>query len=225
MGENINYPGLFFVLDGIDGCGKSTQTALISDYFLKNQIKILRTAEPSNGDLGKILRKILKDPETPAALDSLVFAADRIDHCNSEILPALQEGKIVLSDRYRESSYVYQSIQGQSSGITLDWIKELNKFSLEPDLTFILDLDPKIALERKFKQNQDAGAEMEKFENINFQKAIRKAFLDLVNGEEQIEKKNKTFKYIIIDANQDIDRIFNQILSIIIEKAKEKQIL
>ena len=138
------WSGLFLVLDGIDGCGKSTQAKLLFEYFVKLKIPTKLTTEPSQGELGKILRKYLKDPTTPAALDALLFAADRVEHCHNEILPFVNMGEIVITDRYIDSSLVYQSIQGENQGITMEWVRELNKYCLIPDISIILDLDPEI---------------------------------------------------------------------------------
>ena len=113
MGKN-DWSGFFLVLDGIDGCGKSTQAKKLSKYFKSNDIQTLLTAEPSDYDLGKILRTYLQNPGVPASVDALLFAADRIEHCNKEILPLLKKGFIIISDRYRDSSYIYQSIEGRN---------------------------------------------------------------------------------------------------------------
>ncbi|MHA1562417.1 MAG: dTMP kinase, partial [Promethearchaeota archaeon] len=164
MGKN-DWPGFFLVLDGIDGCGKSTQAKKLSDYFKTNDIQTLLTAEPSDYDLGKILRKYLQNSKVPASVDALLFAADRIEHCDKEILPLLKKGFIVISDRYRDSSYIYQSIEGRNEGVSMDWIKKINKFSLIPDLTIIIDIDPKIGLKRKRNQaNNSNNQSLDKFE-------------------------------------------------------------
>ncbi len=203
--------GFFLVIDGIDGSGKSTLVQLISHYFAENNIPVCFTTEPTQNELGKILRKYLADHKSPAALDALVFAADRIEHCKSEILPALDAGKLVISDRYRDSSYVYQTIQGQSQGITLDWMQKINKFSESPDLTIILDLDPEIALQRKTSQNQRNNTEMEKFEEITFQKQIRGLFLSLAE---------KSTNHVILNATLSPENLLHQVVDIVSQRWK-----
>lgn len=208
------WSGVFLVLDGIDGCGKSTQAKLLFDYFQKKGIPAVLTTEPSQGELGKLLRKYLKDSTSPAALDALIFAADRIDHCHNEILPSLQNGKIVITDRYIDSSIVYQSIQGENQGLTTDWVMQINKFSQTPDITIIFDLDPEVALRRKLNQNQSNPDSMEKFEKIEFQRKIRKRFIEIATAK-------KDSNYFIINTNQSIDAVFQEILKIFDSKMQQ----
>ncbi len=216
MGKN-DWSGFFLVLDGIDGCGKSTQAKKINKYFVSNNIQTLLTAEPSDYDLGKILRKYLQKPEVPASVDALLFAADRIEHCNKEILPLLKKGFIVISDRYRDSSYIYQSIEGRNEGekirgVSIDWIKNINKFSLIPDLTIIIDIDPKIGLKRKIKQaNNSDKQSLDKFEIDEFQKTIREEFIKIAKNSVVSEEGI----HILIDGNESEEEVFRTILRII----------
>ncbi len=126
------WPGFFLVIDGIDGSGKSTQTKLLAEYFTQHHIPCYLTTEPSSNDIGKLIRQYLKKTDAPAAVDALLFAADRVEHCSSQILPELKKKKIVISDRFLDSSLVYQSIQGKDQEVSMEWIKELNKFQLSP---------------------------------------------------------------------------------------------
>ncbi len=199
--------GFFLVIDGIDGSGKSTQTKRLVKYFSDQGIQNHYTAEPSKGKVGVILRDYLQDPSTPAALDALLFAADRVDHCTSEIMPLLQQGVLVISDRYRLSSYVYQSVQGETQGLSLEWIKNINTFSLTPDLTIILDLSPEVALSRKVAQTTHENHALEKFEHIDFQKKIRERFLNISSSLVQNVE--------IVDAEGDIESIFQNIVQIV----------
>ncbi len=211
MGKN-DWAGFFLVLDGIDGCGKSTQTKKLSKYFITNDIQTLLTAEPSDYDLGKILRKYLQNPKIPASVDALLFAADRIEHCNKEILPLLKKGFIVISDRYRDSSYIYQSIEGRNEGVSMDWIKKINKFSLIPDLTIIIDIDPKIGLKRKKKQaiNSD-NQSLDKFEIDEFQNLIREEFIKIAKN----SVVSKEGVHVLIDGNESEEEVFKSILLVI----------
>ncbi len=211
MGKN-DWPGFFLVLDGIDGCGKSTQTKKLSEYFIANDIQTLLTAEPSDYDLGKILRKYLQNPKVPASVDALLFAADRIEHCNKKILPLLKKGFIVVSDRYRDSSYIYQSIEGKNEGISMDWIKKLNKFSLIPDLTIIIDIDPKIGLKRKKKQAINSeNQSLDKFEIDEFQNLIREEFIKIA----QNSVVSNEGVHVLIDGNESEEEVFKSILLVI----------
>ena len=214
MNPPLEWPGFFLVIDGIDGCGKTTQTKRLVKYFSDQGFHTHYTAEPSKGKVGVILREYLQDASTPAAVDALLFAADRVDHCTAEIFPLLQKGDLVVSDRYRLSSYVYQAVQGESQNLTLDWIKSINSFSLTPDLTIILDLSPEIALARKISQNADQNQGLEKFERIDFQKKIRAKFIQITSALSQnIE---------IIEGEGDMNAIFQQIVQIVTTYLEKK---
>ena len=211
MSKN-DWPGFFLVLDGIDGCGKSTLAKKLSKYFISNNIQTLLTAEPSDYDLGKMLRKYLQNPGIPASVDALLFAADRIEHCNKEILPLLKKGFIVISDRYRDSSYIYQSIEGKNENVSMDWIKNINKFSLIPDLTIIIDVDPEIGLKRKRKQASDSNKQsLDKFEIDEFQKTIREEFIKIAKN----TVVSKEGIHVLIEGNKSEEEVFRTILLII----------
>ncbi|MFX1346278.1 MAG: dTMP kinase [Promethearchaeota archaeon] len=160
----------FIVLDGIDGCGSTTHSQLLAAFLeFKKGFKVHLTHEPSKSEIGKLLRKFLRNKEIPPTTDALLFAADRDLHYHNEIKKKLDDGYIVISDRYIESSIIYQSIQ--SDKISVEWIKELNKFIGQPDLTIILDIEPKIALARK------NDTYLEKFEDTSFLDKVRKLYL------------------------------------------------
>ncbi|GAG98349.1 unnamed protein product, partial [marine sediment metagenome] len=135
---------IFIVLDGIDGSGTSTHSKLLAGFLSTKGLKIYLTQEPSNNDIGKLLRVYLRNAKIPASTDALLFAADRVLHFENQIKKKMEEGYIIISDRYIESSIAYQS--SQSEEITIEWVKNLNLFAGKPDLTIILDIDPKISL-------------------------------------------------------------------------------
>ena len=103
--------GYFIAIDGIDGCGSTTQTRLLGEHLKSRELKVHLTKEPSELEIGTLIRKFLKMQDIPSATDALLFAADRIQHYYNEILPKLREGFIVISDRYLESSIAYQTAQ------------------------------------------------------------------------------------------------------------------
>ena len=187
------------VLDGIDGCGSSTHSKLLKGYLESNGFKVHLTQEPSNSEIGKLLRKFLKDPNIPPTTDALMFAADRDIHYHNEIKKYLDEGMLVISDRYIESSIVYQSLS--SDDISVQWVKLINKFVGKPDLTIILDVDPKISLSRKPDQ------ELEKFENTTFLDKVRNLYLSrakeegyqVVNSDDIIEIVQETIQKIVME--------------------------
>lgn len=189
----------FLVLDGIDGCGSSTHSKLLKGYLESNGFKVHLTQEPSNSEIGELLREFLKDSNIPPTTDALMFAADRDLHYHGEIKKKLDEGMVVISDRYIESSIIYQSLS--SEDITVEWVKAINKYAGKPDLTIILDVDPKISLARKPDQ------ELEKFEDITFLEKVRSLYLSrakeegyhVVNSDDIIEIVQETIQKIVMD--------------------------
>jgi len=138
---------MFIVFEGIDGCGKSTQAALLSEWLTIQGYNVLLTAEPTEGQIGKFIREEIlsgKQEISPEAL-ALMFTADRYEHLATEIMPAIQEGKIVVCERYDYSTIAYQTAQG----VDRSWLFDMNKFATKPDLVIFLDVKPKIAMTRK----------------------------------------------------------------------------
>jgi len=191
-------------LDGIDGSGTTTHSELLAGFLELKGFKVYLTSEPSNNKIGNLLRKFLKDDKIPPTTDALMFAADRDMHYRLEIEKMLEDGYIVISDRYIESSIVYQSIQ--SDDITVEWLKKINKFAGKPDLTIILDIEPKISLARKTQ------SELEKFEDTSFLDKVRDLYLTRAKHE----------KYYIVNSDEIIELVQDNIQSIVIDNLKQK---
>jgi dTMP kinase len=138
--------GTFIVFEGIDGSGKSTHIKMLAGKLREEGYTVVVTAEPSRDDIGKLIRRYAKRSEErlPAEAEALLFAADRKMHLKKVVLPAIKRGQIVISDRYLHSTLAYQG----ALGLDLDWIMELNRFALKPDLTILLDILPEYSLER-----------------------------------------------------------------------------
>ena len=192
----------FIVLDGVDGSGTTTHSKLLVSFLEYQGFKVHLTREPSKSEIGILLRKFLKNKEIPPTTDALLFAADRDLHYHNEIKKKLDEDYIVISDRYIESSIIYQSLQADS--ITIEWIKNLNKFVGLPDLTIILDIDPKIALARKTDED------LEKFEDTTFLDKVRDLYLSRAKQE----------GYYIINSNEIIEFVQEKIQNIVLEKLR-----
>ena len=188
--------GLFIALEGIDGSGTTTHTRLLGNWLVKKGLEVMQTHEPTGYRIGRLLREILRDTSVPPAVDALLFAADRVDHTIHRIQPALDQGKIVITDRYIESSVAYQS----SSGLQKEWVLALNQFALQPNLTILLDIPPEVALRRKRKPKPK-----EKFEQVAFLTKVRQVFLN--RAEEQ--------GFTIINAEQSIKEVQNQIQKLV----------
>ncbi len=194
----------FLVLEGIDGSGTTTHSKLLVGFLELKGFKVHLTQEPSNSEIGLLIRKFLKQDRMPSTTDALLFAADRDFHYHNEIKPKLDNGYIVISDRYLESSIAYQS--AQSEKISVEWVQEINKFVGKPDLTIILDIDPEISLSRK---NQE---ELEKFEQEIFLNNVRSIYL----------KRAKEEGYYIVNSNDIIEIVQEKIQSIVMKKLKQK---
>jgi dTMP kinase len=195
---------LFIVLEGIDGSGTTTHSKLLYGFLKMFDLKVHLTQEPSNNEIGLLLRKFLKNKEIPPSTDALMFAADRDLHYKSEIKPKLDQGYIVISDRYLESSLIYQSLQ--SEDISLDWVKVINKYAPPPDLTIILDIDPKISLSRKMQES------LEKFEDTTFLDRVRELYLS----------RAKTNGYHLINTDDIIEIVQGKIQKIVFQSIKNK---
>lgn len=147
------------VLEGIDGCGSTTQAKLLAAALESRGTQVLLTCEPSTGPIGTLIRQTLQhrllssDGSTPRHFDwstmALLFAADRMDHLASSVLPALRRGAVVISDRYDLSSLAYQSLTAQQGLDPVAWIRELNAQARRPDLTVVIDVPAEIAEERR----------------------------------------------------------------------------
>lgn len=193
---------LFIALEGGDAAGTTTHSHLLKGFLESKGFRVYLTQEPSQSKIGILIREFLKNKEIPPTTDALLFAADRDLHYKDEIKNKLEEGYIVISDRYIESSIVYQSVQ--SDKITVDWVKEINKFVGLPDITIILDIDPKIALARK------EAEDLEKFEESYFLDKVRNLYLTRAKEE----------NYHIISSDDIIEIVQDNIQKIVLEKIK-----
>ncbi len=151
-------PGRFITFEGIDSSGKGVQSSLLNEWLLEKCIPHIVTAEPGGTELGKNIRDILLAPNSDIddpIIELMMFAAARRKHLNMVILPALTNGEWVVCDRYNDSTYAYQ---GGGEEIGMKTVKEVLKaasIQTEPDLTFLLDIPPKISLERCRKRRNE----------------------------------------------------------------------
>ena len=194
---------LFVVLDGIDGSGTSTHSKILNGFLEEMGLKTHLTHEPSSSEIGVLLRKFLRDETIPPSTDALMFAADRSLHYHGEIIKKLNEGYVVISDRYIESSIIYQSLS--SDEISIDWVKEINKFVGKPDITIILDIDPRISLKRKTDQD------FEKFEETEFLDKVRDLYLSRAKEE----------GYVVIDSDDIIELVQEKVQNVVLKILKQ----
>lgn len=167
----MNKKGIFIVVEGLDGSGKTTQAKVLASKLRRNHTAIY-TAEPSRGKVGTFIRnRILYSEKRPSTIvEALLFAADRIEHVQKTIQPALEEGQIVVSDRYLYSSLAYQG----SAGLSTQWIETINRHALKPDLALFIDVDPEAVFHR-LKQRKSV------MENLETQRRVREIYLKFVD--------------------------------------------
>ncbi len=174
--------GLFITFEGIEGSGKSTQVRYLKEWLESLGHKVLLTREPGGPQISEEIRKLLLNPEYPEMLpetELLLYMASRSQHTGEWIIPALEEGKIVICDRYFDSTIAYQ---GAARKIDLDWIDKLTDYatySHKPDVTFLLDITVETSLERISQRSWD------RIENeaVEFHKKVRDGFLALAERE------------------------------------------
>jgi len=169
--------GIFIVIEGLDGSGKTTQATLLAKK-LSQSYNVMLTAEPSQGKIGTFIREgcLYEDKRLPTEAEALLFAADRIDHIEKEIKHALEEGKLVICDRYVYSSIAYQG----SAGLSLDWIKTINARALQPDFSVLIDVTPEHVLERLQRKKSV-------METLETQQKVRDVYLKFVEKGELVK--------------------------------------
>lgn len=206
--------GLFITLEGGEGAGKSTQIQMLKSALEKMGYSLLLTREPGGSKGGELIRPLLVSGEADwdAVSETLLFSAARRDHLTHKVWPALKEGKIVLSDRFADSTLAYQGYGRGDNPEIQQIVKRLYKIvagDFEPDLTIILDIDPKIGLKRSCDR---AGNTEKRFENMDFSfhKNLRNGFLKIASDNPK--------RYHVVDANRTAEEVHADIMKIIKEK-------
>lgn len=201
--------GRFVVLEGIDGAGTTTQTArLVERLRGAGRPHVRSTREPSDGPIGALVRQILTGRVViPAGRApgwqtmALLFAADRMDHVESEIEPCLAEGGIVVSDRYDASSLAYQSVtSGREGEAAVAWIRELNRHALRPDLTIVIDLPSELAASRR----ETRGEAAQLYEQNEVQRALAVFYRDLA-------KHMPDDRIVLVDGHGSVDDVHERV--------------
>ncbi len=182
--------GVFICIEGLDGSGKTTQAQLLTTR-LSEKYDVVYTAEPSQGKIGTFIRGccLYEGKRLPTEAEALLFAADRIEHMQNEIAPALAEGKLVICDRYIYSSLAYQG----SVGLSLDWIKTVNARALQPDFSVFIDVSPERVLERLQRKKSV-------METLEIQRKVREVYLKFVEKGELIRIDGDKPKDVVADA-------------------------
>ena len=204
--------GLFITFEGIEGCGKSTQAKLLAEY-LRNQGKVVfLTREPGGPKISEQIREILlstKNNEMLPETEVLLYMASRSQHTGEWIIPALEQGKIVISDRYYDSTLAYQGAARRIERKLIDSITKFATFGLKPDITFLVDLPAEEGLSRISYKKADRLEQ----ESLEFHKKVRKGFFEIA----KIEKN----RYIIIDGRDSVEKIHKEIVKMFEEKIRK----
>ncbi|MBF8983660.1 dTMP kinase [Lutibacter sp. B2] len=199
--------GLFISVEGPDGSGKTTQIQELEKYFKDKNYDVVVTREPGGTPISEKIREVILDinnKDMDFVTEALLYAAARAQHVSQVIKPAILDGKIVICDRFVDSSIVYQGI-GRNLGMkTVENINNIAINGYMPDITFFFKLSPEIGIYRKTKQGSKDRLESEK---IAFHKKV-------FEGYEQLEKMHPQ-RIIGIDANRSIKEIYNEIIAYI----------
>jgi len=192
---------VFITFEGIDGVGKSTQLDLLQSWLESRGREVVRTLEPGGTELGQEIRHLLlhRKGDVAARAEALLYAADRAHHVATKIRPALASGKVVLSDRYFDSSVAYQ---GAARELDVTEVRNISLWAVDnliPDLTVLLDLDAHAAILRRNK----TGTEPDRLERekVDFFERARSQYLELA----------KEPRFLVVDATLSIDEIQEQI--------------
>ena len=192
---------LFVTFEGGEGSGKSSALKLLDERLRAEGFQTVLTREPGGTPIAEQIRNVILDKgntKMDARTEALLYAASRRQHLVEKVWPAIKEGKIVLCDRYLDSSLAYQ---GGARGLGIDNVLNVNLFATEgtfPDITLLFDIEPELGLERIAK---NASREVNRLdlEKIDFHRGVRKTFLELA--------ERYPDRYVIIDASQTLDKV------------------
>jgi len=203
---------LFITFEGIEGCGKTTQIKRLARRLNDYGIQFVSTLEPGGTGIGQDIRRLLLDPRnshlSPLA-ELILYAADRAQHIEEVIKPALDQGKWVICDRFFDATVAYQ---GSGRGMDMDLIMTLNKKvtkGIRPDITLLLDCPPEMGIERALKRNHalpQAGQDRFEREKMEFHKMVRSGYLEIARNER---------RFSIIDATLSEDVVEEEIFKVI----------
>lgn len=212
-------PGRFLVVEGVDGSGTTTQTRALVQALTARGREALATFEPSDGPVGRFIRSVLEHKLVAPATGepwtarwstlALLFAADRLDHVDTVIEPALVAGKIVVSDRYDLSSLAYQSVTAEDDRV-LPWIGELNRYARRPDLTLVLD----VPFEESRKRRRARGGSEELFDADAIQRRLVEAY---ARAEALVPKD----RLLHVDGVGTVEEVADRVLSAVLRTFPE----
>lgn len=195
--------GKFISFEGIEGCGKSTQVRILVGYLQAHNIPYLKTREPGGTPIAEAIRNILLDPACREMLpetELLLYNASRCQHTGELILPALKAGKLVVCDRYYDSTYAYQGAARDLDEEIIDTLTQYATFNTVPDLTFLLDLPVEQGLARINERTLDRLEQ----EDVSFHEKVRQQFLFIA--------KKQASRYMVLDGSKTPEELHQEIL-------------
>ena len=202
--------GKFITFEGCDGCGKSTQLKLLSEYLTAQNIPHIFTREPGGGKISEAIREILlsgKNMEMTDECEALLYAASRVQHLHDRVEPALSEGKLVICDRYVDSSLAYQAY---ARGLGEEFVSRINDYALKnyaPDVTIFIDLSPKDAFARKHGADQNDRLELA---GMEFHERVYAGYKKIASAEPE--------RVVCVDGQKSPEEIFGDVLAVLKEK-------
>jgi len=200
------YPGLFITFEGVEGCGKSTQTRALVEWLEERGHAVTLTREPGGTDVGEGCRDILLDNANAGMLPTtelFLYLASRAEHVSKVITPRLDAGEVVISDRYGDASVAYQGGGRELGHELVDRLNQVATDGVKPDVTFLLDLDPEVGLDRLVRGRGEHARDRIESEVLEFHKSVRTAYLDCAAREPD--------RFVVIDASLSQEEIGAQI--------------
>ncbi|MCW4015711.1 MAG: dTMP kinase [Candidatus Bathyarchaeota archaeon] len=190
--------GLFICIEGLDGSGKTTHAHKLVRNLNEKGIDAIYTTEPSRGELGTFIRGTILEGKkrVPRVVEAVLFAADRVEHLEKDVKPAIEEGKVVVSDRCVYSSLAYQG----AAGLDLEWIEKINSFALPADYAIYIDVPPEVVVQRIRRKKSV-------MERLETQREVQKVYLKFVNNGQLIS----------IDGDRKKSEVEQGILSMVME--------
>jgi len=201
--------GHFFSVEGCEGAGKSSIIIRISEYLVSRGHQVITTREPGGIAIAEQIRSVIldrKNTEMDGRTEALLYAAARRQHYVEKIVPSIMEGKIIICDRFIDSSLAYQ---GHARGLGVDEVLLINEFAIDkvfPDLTIYLDVDPEVGL-RRIHEHADREINRLDLESITFHQKVRDGYLKLVD--------RFPHRIILVNANERIDTVFIEVQQIV----------
>lgn len=207
--------GFLVTFEGGEGCGKSTQIKKLSQFLEQEKIPFIVSREPGGTEVGEKIRDILLNmkAEMSSTVEFLLFSASRADHIEKVVKPALESGKIVLLDRFYDSSFVYQGYAGDLNLKDIQNVTELAVKDVKPNLTFLLDLDYEVGMLRKSKDDKLRNLDRIEQKGESYHKKVRNGYLKLA--------EQNPDRIVVVDASKTPDEIFEEIKNKFLECIKK----